>query len=79
MLAPDGTLYVVCRDKFLYAFHDPIVGDLDEDGDVDATDLAILLGNWGPCFPEPTCLGDLNEDSGVNAEDLAILLGNWTG
>jgi outer membrane protein assembly factor BamB len=23
MLAPDGTLYVVCSDKYLYAFHDP--------------------------------------------------------
>jgi len=23
MLAPDGTLYIVCRDKFLYAFRDP--------------------------------------------------------
>ena len=55
-------------------------GDLDQDGEVDAFDLAILLGAWGPCPPPPAeCPADLNDDGQVGATDLAILLGNWTG
>jgi hypothetical protein len=54
-----------------------VLGDLDYDGDVDAADLAELLGGWGPCPPLPECPGDLNGDGSVDAFDLAILLGNW--
>lgn len=58
--------------------------DLDADGDVGAFDLALLLGDWGPC-PEPctpgdpaqTCPADFSGDCQVKAFDLAILLGNW--
>ncbi|MCH8912959.1 MAG: hypothetical protein IIA33_05255 [Planctomycetes bacterium] len=58
--------------------------DLNNDCDVGAFDLALLLGNWGPC-PEPctpgdpaqTCPADLNGDCQVEAFDLALLLGNW--
>ncbi len=31
-------------------------GDLDADADVDATDLSILLGAWGPCGSAPTAM-----------------------
>ena len=48
--------------------------DLNNDGQVSAFDLAILLGSWGPC---PACPADLNGDGFVNAFDLAILLGSW--
>ncbi|MCH8881158.1 MAG: endonuclease [Planctomycetes bacterium] len=48
--------------------------DLDGDGQVEAFDLAILLGSWGPCEGCPT---DFNGDGDVNAADLAILLGAW--
>ena len=48
--------------------------DLGGDGIVNAADLAVLLGAWGPC---PGCPADLNGDGIVNAADLAILLGNW--
>ena len=51
-----------------------VFADLDGDGDVDAADLAILLGSWGPC---KGCPADLNGDGVVGAFDLAILLGNW--
>ena len=54
-----------------------VVGDLDGDGDVDAADLAILLGNWGPCGDCEDCPADLDGDCTVGAADLAILLGNW--
>ncbi|MBL9119200.1 MAG: S8 family serine peptidase [Phycisphaerae bacterium] len=46
--------------------------DLDCDGDVDAADLAVLLGAWGS-----TGAADLNGNGSVGAEDLAILLGAW--
>ncbi len=53
-------------------------GDLDGDGDVDAADLAILLGSWGPYEPcPPFAPADFNEDCTVGAADLAQLLGNW--
>ena len=48
--------------------------DLDGDGEVGASDLAQLLGSWGPC---PGCAADFNLDGVVSAADLAELLGNW--
>ncbi len=48
--------------------------DFDGDGDVDASDLAIVLGSWGPCEGCPT---DFNGDDIVNAADLAQVLGAW--
>ncbi|TVQ31870.1 MAG: hypothetical protein EA376_07735 [Phycisphaeraceae bacterium] len=55
-----------------------IPGDLNGDGAVGSADLAILLGNWGMCPPEPDpCPADLNGDGSVGSADLAILLGNW--
>ena len=57
----------------------PRPGDLDGDGDVDAADLALLLGSWGPSGPcPPFVAADLDEDCDVDAADLAQLLGNWT-
>jgi hypothetical protein len=60
--------------------------DLNGDGEVKAFDLAILLGDWGPCDdpctpgdPADTCAADLNGDCTVEAFDLAILLGDWGG
>ena len=43
-------------------------------GDVDAADLANLLGSWGPC---EGCPADFDGDNDVNAADLAQLLGAW--
>lgn len=45
--------------------------DLDGDGDVDASDLALLLGAWG------TPAADLDGDGITAAADLAVLLGAW--
>ena len=50
--------------------------DLDGDGTVGGSDLAILLGAWGPCAG---CPADLDGDGIVSATDLARLLGAWTG
>ncbi len=62
----------------------PCPADLSGDGVVEAFDLGILLGAWGPC-PAPcdpgdplnTCPADLSGDCVVEAFDLGILLGSW--
>ena len=55
-----------------------VPGDLNGDGMVDPADLAIVLGNWGPCkLPPDECLADLDGDGIVGPADLAIVLGNW--
>ena len=48
--------------------------DLNSDNVVDAADLAMLLGSWGP---GPGAPADFNGDDIVNAADLAVLLGSW--
>jgi hypothetical protein len=54
-------------------------GDLNLDGSVNATDLAILLGAWGSdaCAGSACCAPDLTNDGVINAADLAVLLGQW--
>jgi hypothetical protein len=47
--------------------------DLNGDGAVDASDLAILLSNWGG-----TGLGDVNGDGHIDGADLAALLSAWS-
>ncbi|MEE9131351.1 MAG: hypothetical protein V3T84_15135 [Phycisphaerales bacterium] len=54
-----------------------VPGDLDGDGTVGASDLLILLVNWGPCGDCDDCLADLDDDCTVGASDLLILLENW--
>jgi|GEM_PF-2873239 len=51
-------------------------GDVDNDCDVDWSDLAILLNNYG-CSSPDLCYGDLDGDGGIGLTDLAILLGSW--
>ncbi len=51
-------------------------GDIDEDGVVGASDVAMLLNGWGPV--DPTVRADLNADSVIDAVDLALLLSRWT-
>jgi hypothetical protein len=79
-LGPDKVL-ASDESEGLFIIHvDPPAGpspDLDNDGDVDAADLATLLGSWGPCADCEDCPADLNGDCIVDATDLATLLGNW--
>jgi hypothetical protein len=51
--------------------------DFDGDGTVGASDLAQLLGSWGPCDDCEDCPADFNGDCAVNAADLAQVLGAW--
>lgn len=61
-------------DMGAYEFGSGCFADLTADGAVNAADLALLLGSWGPC---QGCAADLNPDDTINAADLALLLGAW--
>jgi len=50
--------------------------DVDGDGDINAFDLANLLGAWGPVTPGSACL-DADGNGFIEAFDLAVLLGAW--
>lgn len=52
----------------------PPPGDLNGDGLVDESDLAICLGAWGSDDP----IADLSGDGTVDLVDVSILLGSWT-
>ncbi len=60
-----------------FALCQPCDGDFDEDGDVDAEDLAQLLANWGVSCPGAPCPWDIDQDGEVGAGDLARLLAAW--
>jgi hypothetical protein len=50
-------------------------GDVDKSGEVDADDLLIVIGDWGPCHGR--CQGDCDDSGEVDMTDLLIVLGNW--
>lgn len=52
-------------------------GDLNEDGFVDLTDLAILLGHFGDSGGVAPDDGDINGDDRIDLSDLAILLSRF--
>ena len=58
---------IVCSPAF-------VIGDVNGDGLVNATDLGILLNAWGS-LGGPS---DLDQNGVVNAADLAILVNAWT-
>lgn len=51
--------------------------DFNCDGVVNASDLFLLLDNWGTCPRGEICAGDLNDDGTVNVADLLLLLSDW--
>ena len=48
--------------------------DVNGDGAVGPSDLAFVLGSWGPCVG---CPADFDDDGDVDAFDLAQVLGAW--
>jgi RHS repeat-associated protein len=54
-------------------------GDLDNDGDVDGSDLAVFATDFGRtgCDIEPPCEGDFDHDNDVDGSDLAIFAGDF--
>jgi len=61
------------------AFSDPPAcpGDLDADDDIDLSDLAELLANYGMPCSASYFHGDLDDDGDVDLADLAELLGRY--
>ncbi|MCC6360126.1 MAG: hypothetical protein IT450_15385 [Phycisphaerales bacterium] len=55
----------------------PCPGDLDGDGDVDLSDLATLLSNFGTTGTATPEQGDSDGDLDVDLTDLAVLLGGF--
>ncbi len=52
--------------------------DVDGSGNTGASDLAVLLGSWGPCAPGDACECLDSDGNGIiGAADLAQLLGTW--
>lgn len=52
-----------------------VSADLDGDGVVDSSDLAIVLASWGPCAG---CPADFDASGVVDSSDLATLLAAWS-
>ena len=52
-------------------------GDLDGDNDIDMSDLALLLTNYGATSDASYEDGDLDEDGDVDLADLAAILGAY--
>ena len=53
----------------------PCASDLDGDGMVAASDLAMVLGAWGACMQQ--CPADFDRDGMVGGPDLAQILSSW--
>lgn len=51
-----------------------VPGDVNGDGEVDGTDLALLLSAWGTNLPA----GDFDGNGIIGGPDLAVMLGGWT-
>jgi hypothetical protein len=49
-----------------------IKGDLNDDGDVDASDIQFILNQMSEDEPDMKC--DLNEDGDVDASDIQFVL-----
>lgn len=58
---------------------DPVVGDIDGDGDVDLADLALLLSAFGACSGDPqfNVGADFDGSGCVELNDLAVLLAHF--
>ena len=71
---------MTCRER-------PILGDLDDDGDVDLHDFAAFQNSYARCTDQtnPNCehIGggfldeDLNQDEYVDINDMAAMAQNW--
>lgn len=51
--------------------------DFNGDYEVNALDLAYILGYWGPCQSGPCTAFDLNGDGTVDSQDLGLLFTSW--
>jgi polyhydroxybutyrate depolymerase len=52
-----------------------VPGDVNRDGQVDGSDLSLVLGYWGGSNVD----ADVNNDGFINGADITIVLGAWGG
>jgi hypothetical protein len=53
----------------------PCASDLDSDGDVDQSDLGILLADFGCTGGD--CVGDVNGDGDTDQSDVGVVLASY--
>ncbi|MCI0364914.1 MAG: hypothetical protein L0Y44_02795 [Phycisphaerales bacterium] len=53
-------------------------GDGNADGEVNITDLLMVIETWGPCPSVGSCPTDSNNDDLVNIADLLTVVANWS-
>lgn len=52
--------------------------DVYQSNAVDINDLLVVINNWGPCPPVPTCcLGSIDGDGAVEIDDLLEVINGW--
>jgi hypothetical protein len=51
-----------------------LLGDLNDDGQVNIDDLLLVINFWGSCSG---CQGDGNNDGLVNIDDLLLVINGW--
>ncbi len=76
--SPDGQYFAYGRgDRRVVLAWNPIAppcSDFDGDGEIDVTDLLMLLAAWGTCTG---CAQDINHDGSVDVTDLLTLIAAW--
>jgi hypothetical protein len=70
----NGTVQIQVIDYPFNILDDVVVGDVNGDGNVDVTDILLLISAWGPCSG---CIEDLDHSGEVDVTDLLIIIGNW--
>jgi len=74
---PNGTVEFIQMTPTFLAENNLDSGDLDEDGNVDGADLAILCSEFGRTDCKVDCRGDLNNDGNVDESDLSDFATNF--
>lgn len=65
----------------IYIAYAQRVGDVNNDGFVNVSDLLAVITGWGACPTPPpppaNCPADINGDGTVNVADLLLMISNW--
>jgi hypothetical protein len=78
---PSGQVWLAGADGRILTNREPggTPGDLDGDGDVDLSDLGLLLGAFGTCDGDAGFNGaaDFDQSGCIELSDLTVLLANY--